>query len=66
MRAVATKLCKPRNQWPAGELIDRCLATFDNPAMLDRRLKDLEPAARQTLTLIAMSRQPRWRTPSAC
>jgi hypothetical protein len=60
LRTVATKLCKPRNQWPAAELIDRCLATFDNPAMLDRRLKDLEPAARQALTLITMSGQPRW------
>jgi hypothetical protein len=60
LRTVATRLCKPRNQWPANELIDRCLATFDNPAMLDRRLKDLAPAARQALALIAMSRQPRW------
>jgi len=60
LRTVATRLCKPRNQWPASELIDRCLATFDNSAVLDRRLKELQPAARQVLTLIAMSRQPRW------
>jgi hypothetical protein len=60
LRAVATRLCKPRNQWPAEELIDRCLATLDNPAVLDRRLKELAPQARHVLTLIAMSRQPRW------
>src|SRR5439155_24967888 len=27
LRRVATRLCKPRNQWPADELIERCLAT---------------------------------------
>jgi hypothetical protein len=61
LRHVANKLCKPRNQWPAEELIDRCLATLDNPAVLDRRLGDLEPAATQLLALIGHSRQPRWR-----
>ena len=42
LRQVADKLCKPRNHWPVDELIDRCLSAVDNPAMVDRRLKELE------------------------
>ncbi len=42
LRLVSNKLCKPRNHWPAQELIDRCLATLTNVAVLDRRLKDLD------------------------
>lgn len=60
MRRVAAKLCKPRSQWPVAELIDRCIEVLVNPAVLDRRLKDLEPAGRQLLALIGQSRQPRW------
>lgn len=60
LRQVAGKLCKPRSQWPAAELIDRCLEVYANPAVLDRRLKDLPPAARQALALVGRSRQPRW------
>jgi hypothetical protein len=60
LRQVANKLCKPRNQWPAEELIDRCLATIGNPAMIDRRLGDLDAAGVQPLALIGHSRQPRW------
>lgn len=60
LRRVAAKLFKPRNQWPAEELIERSLATFDNAAVIDRRLKELEPAERRVLALIAHSRQPRW------
>lgn len=60
LRQVAGKLCKPRNQWPVEELIDRCLDTVINPAVLDRRLQDLEPAGRMVLALIGHSRQPRW------
>ncbi|HYV35292.1 MAG TPA: helicase-associated domain-containing protein, partial [Gemmataceae bacterium] len=61
LRLVANKLCKPRNQWPTEELIERCLATFSNPAVIDRRLADLDPACTQILALIGHSRQPRWR-----
>jgi hypothetical protein len=61
LRHVANKLCKPRNQWPAEELIERCLATVANPAMIDRRLADLEAGCVQVLALIGHSRQPRWR-----
>jgi hypothetical protein len=60
LRAVAAKLLKPRNQWPIDELIARSVTTATNPAVLDRRLKELEPAARQLLALIGHSRQPRW------
>jgi len=60
LRQVANKLCKPRNQWPADELIDRCLASIGNPAVIDRRLADLELACVQLLALIGHSRQPRW------
>src|SRR5207248_11211853 len=52
---------RPRNQWPADELIERAAATAGNPAVLDRRLSELEPAARLLLALLARSRQPRWR-----
>jgi hypothetical protein len=60
LRQVAARLFKPRSQWPAEELIERSINTFQNPAVLDRRLADLDPAARQLLALIGHSRQPRW------
>jgi hypothetical protein len=60
LRQVATRLFKPRNQWPVAELIERSLASIDNPAVIDRRLQELEPAQRQILALIAHSRQPCW------
>ena len=60
LRQVAARLIKPRNQWPVDDLLERCSATADNPAVLDRRLQELEPASRQILALIARSRQPRW------
>src|SRR5262245_23483938 len=60
LRRVSSKLCKPRNHWPAEELVDRCLGTLSNAAMLDRRLKDLEAAGRLTLALMAHSRQYEW------
>ena len=60
LRQVAARLIKPRNQWPVEDLLARCLDAADNPAVLDRRLQELEPASRQILALIARSRQPRW------
>lgn len=60
LRQVAHKLCKPRNQWPVDELVDRVVATFDNVAMLDRRLKELPAECRQILCVIGHSRQSRW------
>jgi hypothetical protein len=60
LRQVAARLIKPRNQWPVDDLIERCIDATDNPAVLDRRMQELDSAARQVLALIARSRQPRW------
>src|SRR5262245_28977314 len=60
LRQVAGRLLRPRNQWPTAELIDRCADTSDDGALIDRRLKDLEPAERQLLALIGHSGQPLW------
>src|SRR6266852_2369298 len=61
LRQVAARLVKPRGQWPAEELIDRCVSFTANPVQIDRRLKDLPVPGRQVLSLIARSRQPLWR-----
>jgi hypothetical protein len=60
LRQVAAKLIKPRGQWPPEVLIERLLEAIDNVALLDRRLKELPEASRKILTLIGLSRQPRW------
>src|SRR5258708_4630502 len=60
LRQIASRLFRPRNQWPVEELIERTLATLSNIPVLDRRLKDLSPACRQLLALIGRSQQPRW------
>jgi hypothetical protein len=60
LRQVAARLVKPRNEWPVEDLLERGAATAANPAVIDRRLRDLTPAARQVLALIAHSRQPCW------
>jgi hypothetical protein len=60
LRQVAAKLIRPRNQWPRDELIARCADTLNNPVAVDRRIQELEPAARQVLALIGHSRQQVW------
>lgn len=60
LRDVANRLIRPRNQWPVDDLIARCVATTNDIPIIERRLKDLEPAGRQLLAVIAHSRQPRW------
>src|SRR5688572_26133297 len=60
LRQVAHKLCKPRNQWPVHELLDRVTAALGNPPMIDRRLKELPPACRQILAVMGRGRQMRW------
>jgi hypothetical protein len=60
LRKVAGRLVRARNQWPTEDLISRSVETINNPAVLDRRLADLEPAGRQLLALIGHSRQPCW------
>jgi hypothetical protein len=61
LRRVSDKLFKPRNQWPAEELIERCLASVENAAVIDRRLQALDTQGRRVLALMAASRQPIWR-----
>src|SRR3954447_3317174 len=60
VRKVAGRLLKPRNFWPVDDLINRCVETINNPAVLDRRLDDLAPASKQVLALIGHSRQYVW------
>jgi Helicase conserved C-terminal domain len=61
LRQVGAKLVRPRNQWPAEELIERCVQTFGNPVVLDRRLQELEPESRRILAFMARSRRSVWR-----
>jgi hypothetical protein len=60
LRGLASKLFKPRNQWPVEELIERSLTTLGNAPVIDRRLQELDVAERRVLALIGHSRQPRW------
>jgi hypothetical protein len=60
LRHVAGRLVRPRQHWPADELIDRMSRALDDPVSIDRTLKPLSPAARQLLHLIGLSRQFRW------
>src|SRR5204862_3719952 len=60
LRQVAARLVRPRNHWPAQDLVERCVEALDNPAVVDRRLRDLDPAGRQALALVGHSRQPAW------
>ena len=60
-RAVAATLIKPRNPIPVDELTDRVLATLANPPVVDRRVRDLPAAARQTLAVLGLTRRPRWK-----
>src|SRR5581483_106780 len=64
LRQVSDNLFRPRNQWPADELVARGIATVGNAAAVDRKLRVLEPGCRCLLALIAHSRQPRWRVGS--
>lgn len=60
LRRVAARLIKPRSHWPVEELVARCAATTTDVTILDRRLRELEPADRRLLILIGHSRQPLW------
>lgn len=60
LRQVASKLTRPRNDWPADELRRRCIATLANAPVVDRRLKELPTGSRRLLRLIGQSRQPAW------
>jgi hypothetical protein len=60
LRLVAGKLLRPRGQWPVDELIERCVATVNNAAVIDRRVQELDATSRRLLALIGHSRQPCW------
>ncbi len=60
LRVVAQKLCRPRNQWPLEELLERIVMALGNPVMLDRRLKEFTPECRQVLALVRHSGKPDW------
>jgi hypothetical protein len=60
LRRVAGRLARPRSHWPADDLIARCVATANDDTVVERRLRELEPAERQLLALVGHSRQPRW------
>jgi hypothetical protein len=60
LRQVAGQLLRPRNQWPVDELVARCVATTADITIIERRLKELEPAERRLLAAIGHSRQPLW------
>lgn len=61
LRVVAGRLVKPRTQVPVEELVEKAVATLLNPPVIDRRVKELPPAARKLLALVGRSRQPRWK-----
>src|SRR5579859_1279126 len=60
LRQVAARLLKTRSHWPPDELIERIREAVGNAPVIDRRLKDLPPAARKILDLIGLSRRPDW------
>jgi hypothetical protein len=61
LRQVAARLYRPRNHWPPPELVERCVGTLGNAAVIDRRVQGLDAPARQILALMAHSRQPCWK-----
>jgi hypothetical protein len=60
LRAVADSLVKPRTKQPVEAVIEKCLATLDNPPVIDRRVKDLPDGARTVLAALARSGQSDW------
>jgi len=61
LRTVAAKLVKPRVNQPTEDLLDKSIATFANPPVIDRRIRELPEHSRKLLTLIGLSRQQRWK-----
>jgi hypothetical protein len=61
LRRVAYRLFKRHSQQPAPELIERCLETLANAAVVDRRLREVSPSQLLLLAAIGRSRQPVWR-----
>ncbi len=61
LRAVAEKLVRPRTKLPSAELVEKIVTTLTNAPVIDRRLKELPPAARRILAILGCSRQPCWK-----
>jgi len=61
LRAVAAKLIKPRVNQPIEEVLDKSVAALTNPPVIDRRVRELPEASRKLITVIGLSRQPRWK-----
>ncbi|MBA4191018.1 MAG: hypothetical protein C0467_23785 [Planctomycetaceae bacterium] len=61
LRAVAAKLVKPRVNQSPEDLIDKSIAIFSNPPVIDRRVRELPEHARRLIALIGLSRQQRWK-----
>lgn len=59
-RSVAGQLVKPRTNVDAEELLNRCLATLQNPPVIDRRVRDLSDASRKLLAVIGSCQRDRW------
>ena len=62
LRSVADSLVKPRTKFEVEELIDRFVATLDNAAVIDRRIRDLPVGPRMVIEAVARSRQTIWKT----
>ncbi|HKB02668.1 MAG TPA: helicase-associated domain-containing protein, partial [Gemmataceae bacterium] len=60
LRSVAARLFKPRNQWPADELVARSVATLSNTPVIDRRLRELPPSSRHLVAAVGLSRNSSW------
>ena len=60
LRQVATKLVKPRSQWPVDELIDRCSGRHRQRPRPRPPHQGTGAGQRQLLALIGHSRQPLW------
>ena len=65
LRQVATRLCKPRNQWPAEELIDASIEARDIIAQarrLRQQLRNMGPKAPSCIVdrivSVALERDP--------
>jgi len=60
-RKVVATLLKPRTPIPVEEITSRILGTLTNAPVIDRRLRELPPAARWLLTVMGRTRQPCWK-----
>jgi hypothetical protein len=60
-RRVADQLVRSRSQRSGEELIEKLASTTASVPVIDRRLRELDVAARSLLALVHLSRLPRWR-----